>query len=314
MNIDNPGIYDIDAATYHSDPVVTPSLSASIVKIMLTATPRHAYTAHPRLNPHFEPEEDGAFDLGTAAHHLMLGDAGKFAILAFDDWRKKEAQAARDESRTAGKIPLLEKHWDRMDAMVTAGRAQLANHQDAHDAFTDGKPEQTLVWQEGEAWCRARLDWLPDDPQRPHDDYKTTGSADPDVFQRVAYSVGHDIQAAFYRRGIRAVRGVKNPKIRFIVQEVEDPFALCSIALNDEALDLADYKIDMALKQWRWCLQNNIWPGYPAQTCIIGPPAWHEGQVLAREETRAAAARHAGVEPGPALLEQSLRFQSPQPR
>jgi PDDEXK-like domain of unknown function (DUF3799) len=311
MHINKPGVYEMTAEEYHADCCPTPSLSSSLLKILMAETPRHAWTASPRLNPDFEREDKEMFDIGTAAHSLMLGDPRKFAVLPYDDWRKKEAQAERENARTHGKIPLLAKHWDRVTAMVDAGRAQLAHHHDASDAFTEGKPEQTLVWQEGDLWCRIRLDWLPDDLTRRFDDYKSTGSANPDAFQRVAYGIGHDIQAGFYRRGIRAVLGVEKPVIRFIVQETEDPFALCAIELNDEAMDLADYKIERGIERWRWCMQHNNWPGYPARTCTIGPPAWHEGQVLAREEADAGIARQAGMKPGPELLAMAMRFQAP---
>jgi urease accessory protein len=47
--------------------------------------------------------------------------------------------------------------------MASACRAQLASHQEAHDAFKPGAgvPEITMAWQIGKVWCRARLDWLP---------------------------------------------------------------------------------------------------------------------------------------------------------
>ena len=311
MKIDCPGVFDLDATSYHADPCPVPSLSSSILKIILAETPQHVWVNHPKLNPNFEAEEEDKFDLGKAAHSLMLGDPIKFAVLDFDDWRTKAAKEAKDAARAAGKLPMLTKNWERVNTMVAAGRAQLANHADASDAFTDGKPEQTLVWQEGETWCRARLDWLADDRTRPFDDFKSTGSANPEAFQRIAYSLGSDIQAAFYRRGIRAVLGVKDPIFRFIVQEVEEPFALTAIELNEEAMDLADYQVDAGLARWRWCMERNEWPGYPARTCIIGPPKWRESQILDREEAEAGIARKMGVEPGPALLEQSMRFQAP---
>jgi hypothetical protein len=309
--VTKPGVYDMSAEDYHADPCPVPSLSASVAKILIAQTPRHAWTAHPRLNPDFQREEDGAFDLGNAAHSLMLGDPKKFAIVDFDDWRTKDAKSAREKARADGRIPMLAKHWTRVNRMVEVGRMQLAGHDDAFDAFTNGKPEQTLVWEEHGTWFRVRLDWLPDDRTKCFDDFKSTGSADPDAFQRVAYSVGHDVQAALYRRGIRAVFGIEKPRIRFIVQEIEEPFALSSIRLNDEAMDLGDYKVDKAVSRWRWCMNHGAWPAYPAVTCTIGPPAWHEGQVLAREEADAAIARQAGMKPGADLLELALKFQAP---
>jgi PDDEXK-like domain of unknown function (DUF3799) len=311
MKISEPGHYIISAEEYHRDPCVVPSLSASILKILLSETPQHAFVKHPRLNPNFKPEEKDKFDLGTAAHGLMLGDPLKYEILDFNDWRSDKAKNARDSARQRGKLPMLKDQWDRVQAMVDAGRAQLANHMDASDAFTDGTPEVTLIWRERGIWCRSRLDWCPNDKLKFFDDYKSTGSADPDAFQSIVYSVGHDIQMAFYRRGIRAVFGLEAPRMRFIVQEVTEPYALTAITLNQEAMDLADYKVDKGLEKWRWCMESNCWPAYPAWTCEIGPKKWAESQMLEREERDAGIARKMGVEPGPALLAQCMKFQSP---
>lgn len=296
MKIDKPGIYEISAEDYHADPCPEPSLSSSIAKIIYNRTPRHAWTAHPRLNPNFEPKSDEKFDIGSAAHSLILGDPKKFEIIAASDWRTKEAKAARDAARAAGKIPLLTEQWDRVNAMVAAGLAQLATHADAKGAFTNGKPEQTLIWQEGGIWCRARLDWKPNSGTIFHDYKSTEASANPDAWQRICFHIGFDIQAAFYRRGIRALGLSGNPEFKFVVQETEEPFGLCVIGLMPGAVDLADCKkVEEAIRRWKWCLTNNRWPMYPDRTCYIDAPAWHENEVLAREVRDDDRAREAGV-------------------
>lgn len=310
MTISKPGIYDIPAEEYHSDPCPEPSLSSSIAKILVDETPRHAWTAHPRLNPDFEREEEDKFDLGTAAHSLMLNDPKKFAILRYEDFRKKEAQEAKADARRCGKLPILEKNWVRVNEMVDAARAQLSGASDFADIFTKGKPEQTLVWQEESDWFRIRLDWLYDDLAHPFDDYKTTGSADPDTWGRVVFSVRHDISAAFYRRGIRALGICRQPHMRFIVQEPRAPFCLSVIDFAPEIMELADRAVDMAIRKWRWCRTNNAWPGYPAKVVTITPPAWLENQRMERE-TRIAdmAQRHKS---DPDLLALGIKMQSPQ--
>src|SRR5215831_5713580 len=45
-----PGVYAMPAAQYHADPCPTPSLSASIIKLICLDSPAHAWTAHPKLN------------------------------------------------------------------------------------------------------------------------------------------------------------------------------------------------------------------------------------------------------------------------
>ncbi|MCZ7538275.1 MAG: PD-(D/E)XK nuclease-like domain-containing protein [Acidimicrobiia bacterium] len=86
--------------------------------------------------------------------------------------------------------------------MVAAAREQLAELDVDPLPFTEGKPEQTIVWEDGGATCRARIDWLHTDGTA-IDDYKTTSkSADPESFTRTLFSMGYDVQAAFYLRGL----------------------------------------------------------------------------------------------------------------
>lgn len=282
--ITEPGAYKIEESAYHADPCPEPSLSTSIAKVLLGKSPRHAKTQHPRLNPNFTRTTRKEFDLGSAAHALMLGSHEKFVRIDAKDFRTKDAKAARDAAYEFDHIPLLEHQWTEVERMVAAGRAQLEVHEDARNAFTDGTPEVVLIWQEGGVWCRCMLDWKPNS-SRVFYDYKTTGqSANPDDFQSTFYNLTYDVQCAFYRRGIRAVLGVEDPVFEFVVQETADPFALSVVGITPAAVDLADRKVDEALNLWRWCLQNDTWPGYPNRTAYIEPPIWAEKKWLEREE------------------------------
>ena len=106
--------------------------------------------------------------------------------------------------------------------------------------FTNGLPEQTLVWIEqlpddpsADVWCRARLDWL-----RPGaiDDYKSTSAtANPETWTRTMFSAGFDLQAAWYLRGLRQLTDLDDAIFRFAVQETYPPYALSVIALGPDA-------------------------------------------------------------------------------
>jgi len=301
------GAYDLSEAAYHADPAPAPSLSASMAKIILDRSLRHAWCAHPRLNPNVADDNAAKFDLGQAAHALMLGSHERFAVIDAADWRTKEAKAQRDAAYDDGRIPLLVEQWAEVRAMVEAGRAQLRCHRDAADAFTDGRPEQALIWQEGPVWCRSRLDWKPNRGVI-FDDYKTTGvSAHPDAFARQIVAMGYDVQAAFYRRGIRAVLGIADPQFRFVVQETSAPFALSVIGLAPAWIDMADRKVDEALRLWSHALATDCWPGYPSLTAYVDPPAWAENQWLERE-ARDTLARKDGDK---ALFAMAMDWQAP---
>lgn len=280
--ITKPGVYNLTADEYHADPCPLPSLSSSIAKLLVTQTPLHAWTAHSRLNPDFERKESSKFDIGSASHALILNDKRAFEIVDAENWTTKAAREKREMARAAGLIPLLKDEWIRVECMARAARIQLDRHADAHDAFRNGKPEQTLIWQEYGVWCRVRLDWLPD-MRFTFDDYKSTKSADPDAWSRNLFNLGFDIQAAFYKRGIRALKLCSDPVFRFIVQETETPHALSVVALMPGALDLAEHKIARAIDIWSRCLKTDTWPGYPQRTCYVDVPPWHEAQFMARD-------------------------------
>lgn len=296
VRIDAPGIYDIPAAVYYADPCPAPSLSSSIARELLSASPHHAWYAHPRLNTdsEFERAESDKFDLGTAAHaYLLEGETG-FVIVDAPDWRTKSAQVKRAEARLAGKVPLLAERWADVQAMALAARRQAARHEDPPLPLTNGRPEPSLVWREGDVWCRARLDWLHAD-QRTIDDYKTSAAlANPLSWTRTLFNMGYDVQAAFYLRGLRVLTGI-DATFRFVVQENYPPFALAVIALGPEAQALAERKVERAIGLWRECRATGTWPGYPTRTCWADLPPWEATRWLEREA--------AEVPRGPAVLD-----------
>jgi hypothetical protein len=287
--IDRPGCYDLPAADYHADPCAAPSLSAGVAHVLLSQSPWHAWTCHPRLNPAHQRDHAEHFDVGTAVHGYLLEGDADYVIVEAEDWRTKAARIARAEAWIAGKTPLLAAQWAAVQAMGVAVRRQLAAHE-APIPLTGGRPEQTLVWQEDGVWLRARLDWLRDD-RRGVDDLKSTGgSAHPVVWTRSAlFANGYDLQAALYIRGVKAVFRVE-PEFRFVVVETEPPHAVSVIGLGPEAMALAQRKVTRAIALWRECLARDVWPGYPTRTCWADLPPWEATRWLEREYQAAPAA------------------------
>lgn len=302
-----PGIYNLTREEYDADPAPTPSLSASIAKLILERSPAHARLAHPRLNPHYEREALRKFDQGHAAHALMLGEADKIVTIAADDFRTKAAREARDAAIAAGKLPMLEHHLDDVLTMTGEARKQLARHEEAQGVFEPdhGKGERSMFWQEADAWCRARPDWLPNAGNICWDYKTTSASANPDAWVRTLYGVGGDIQPAFYLRGLRAITG-KEWHWRWVVQEDEPPYALSVIAPTPTLLALADMKVARALDYWRWCIEKNRWPGYPKDTAYIAPTAWEEARVVAIKDRE-----NAESEQGRTIMERFIEWPAP---
>ena len=164
--------------------------------------------------------------------------------------------------------------------MVAAAGPQLDVLKIDTPLFKDGKPEQSLFWEEDGVQCRARLDWLRDD-RATIDDYKTTkGSANPEAWTRTLYSIGADIQAAFYIHGLEAVQLDASPEFRFVVQEQTAPYALSVVTLGYAAMALAERKIEYAIQTLADCLATDTWPGYADQVCEAELPPWEEVRWL----------------------------------
>jgi hypothetical protein len=283
-----PGIYTVAASAYHADDlgIDAPMLSASIASILLRQSPKHAYAAHPKLG-NAPRESSDAFDLGTAAHALMLeGSEDCFVVVNANDWRTNAAKDSRDLARQVGKIPLLTKQLGEVRDMAAAVRQQLESFGEDPKPLTHGHAEQTMIWNDSGVWCKARIDWLHDE-WTTIDDLKTGAvSAKPDAWTKTIYGRGGDLQAAFYLRGLmhfRKLTGLSSePRFRWIVAENTAPFATSVVSLSSEGLAYAHEQVEQAIQTWKRCLDTDEWPGYPQRTCYIDPPAWALAQMMER--------------------------------
>jgi len=297
------GVISMDAARYHSDPCPVPSLSNSIANVLLNRSPAHAKLSHPRLNPNFKPTESSRFDLGTAAHDLILeGGTQKICVIDPQDypsrptkadpngsipagWTNKAIREARDMARSRGLVPLLPWEDAQIRNMVRAAFAFIAESELA-GIFAQGKPEQTLIWREGETWCRSRLDWLSND-RTIILDYKTCQSAEPEAFIRHLGAMNYDLQSAFYTRGVQACTDSQAPDFVFFAQEITPPYLCSLVSLSAAYKQIAEAKYRRAVDLWGQCLESDIWQGYPSRICYAEPPAWalrefedHEADTL----------------------------------
>jgi hypothetical protein len=290
-----PGIYgEIPAEAYYADALnEQPTLNASVLKLLLKASPRHAWTAHPKLNPEYAPKVAAKFDVGLAAHEVfLLGNDDRVFVLPpqFKDWRKDEAQEVRARARAEGMVPLLAHQWQDVSVMLTALREQLPGLDVDPPMFVEGKAEQTLVWRDQGVLCRARIDWLHGSLQAV-DDLKTcSGSASPLVWaSRTLWGMQAEIQAAFTIRGIEAVSGVK-PEFRFLACETHPPYAISPVRLGPRAVEFANEQIDRGLELWKRCLKEDRWPSYPARIVDADPPSWMLWEASDLEDIAEAAA------------------------
>lgn len=252
-----------------------PSLSSSVAHRLLTRSPLHAWTCHPRLNPDYEPSDERAFDLGTAAHGVLL-EGRELFVVDYPDYRSKHAQALRDLAKEAGQLPVLAHQALAIREMILTARLALDNSPD----LTGIGPlvaEQTCLWEFGGAHLRCRPDWVTPDHALILS-YKTTqANAEPNAFLRTLMGSGYDVQAAFELAGVKAATGV-DARYVWLVQEVEPPYACSLLGMSPMLYDLAQRKVARAAYLWAECMTTGQWPGYPERVCYLEPPAWSVSQ------------------------------------
>ena len=268
------GIHDIPDRDYLDDPAPEPSLNNSIAKVLVECSPRHAYAVHPRLGGVAGEDDDATeeMDAGKAAHAMFLRGEDAIEVIPFPSYQTKEAKRLRDEARAAGKIPLKLAKYESVVRIVNA----LEVFRQRTGAFTRGKPEQTLIWRESEGfWCRAKVDWLPDDPGAPLWDLKSTGGrATPRSWGRIAFDTGADMQAVHYARGAEIVRGEPPAGMCFVVVEQKPPHGIRVFRMTEAAREIGEAKCAEARERWFESVRTGRWSQYPDEIVDIEPPAW----------------------------------------
>ena len=288
--ITEPGVYQLDDAEYHADPVPGGSLSASGAKLLLPPScPArfHHYRTHGR-----PPKRE--FDLGHAAHLQVLGAGPELAVVDAPDWRTKAAREARDQAYAAGRVPLLAGQHQQVTDMAAA----LRRHPIAGELLDPGRmvAEQSLFWidDEGQAatpvWRRARIDAL----SRPGDigalvvDYKTCRSADVEHISRAMWLYGYAMQAAWYLDAATATGLIHAGLARFlfVFQEIDPPYVVSVIEPDATALRIGAERNREAIETYRMCVESGQWPGHVPDDAIptIPLPAWAERQYAEPEE------------------------------
>lgn len=274
-----PGVHTIPQAEYLADPCPAPSLSSGIAAILCTQSARHAWQAHPKLNPQYASEEDTKFDRGTAAHDLLLEGLNRIVIVEADDWRTKAAREQRDAIRAEGKLPLLARHFEAVEKMVEIAKQAINSCPDLEGYRLDnGRPEQTFIWQEDGIWCRGRPDWLSNDRRLILDYKSTAGSAEPDAWIKTLLGMTGELQPAFYLRGNAATGGREDARFVFLVQENEPPYACSFIGAAPSLIDLGDRKVAHAVSLWRQCISSGEWPAYGNRIAWVDAPVYAQAQ------------------------------------
>ena len=256
-----PGIYDgISNADYHNDP----ALGSTSLKTLATKTP-----AHYKYDQE-HPKTSDAFTLGTAAHSLILeNDTTQFEIVDAANWLTKDAKAAKAEALTAGRVPLLTKEFEQVQAMRDAVMANPL----ARTALTGHKAEYSAFWEhESGTMIKTRPDAMHDGGPLGNliVDLKTCASADPNEFGRTAHQFGYHIQQAHYQAGLKAVTG-EDFDFLFVLVEKQPPFLVSVVELDAEDVARGAELAERGIRIFNDCTKSGVWPGYESSRPIEIP-------------------------------------------
>lgn len=281
--ITRPGSFLMPDAEYRRDPCPVPSLTQSLAKILLDHSPKHAWLAHPRLNPNYEHDDATKYDTGNIGHSILIGRGKELKVIQAENWRTKAAQEAREEAAKLGKLGILEKDYEIGLAMAAAAREQL-DERGMMTSFVEGHGEVVLAWNEGPTHFRTMIDWLVN-PKLPIDYKSTKASAAPQSVATRLADGGWEIQAAMHERGLDALdpENAGRRKFRFVLQESEPPYALTVAELDEHCMTLGRRRLAVAIEIWKRSVENNSWPLYPLETVYPAYPSYAETKWLERE-------------------------------
>ncbi|WP_246213597.1 PD-(D/E)XK nuclease-like domain-containing protein [Kitasatospora viridis] len=264
---------------YHADPVPGGSLSSSGARKLL-APSCPALFRHEQLHGQ-KPRK--VFDLGAAAHGLVLGAGPELARIDADEWRTAAVKAKVAAARERGAIPLRPAEYEQVQQMAAA----LRQHPIASALFAPGSglPEQSLFWtdQATGVWRRARLDWLPTPSSGRRliiPDYKTCASADPEAIAKSVLTYGYHQQDPWYVDAVRALGlGDESTTFVFVFQEKSAPYLVNVVQLDAVSRRLGRKLNRKAISLYRDCVTADRWPGYSDGIEIVSLPAWAQKQL-----------------------------------
>ena len=271
-----PGLYtaeELSLELYHQDIVPGGSLSSSGARAILDpGCP--AQFKHDREHPQPAKRE---FEVGTAAHHLVLGEGPDLVRVDADEWRTAKVKAEVAEIRERGAIPLKPDTYQQVQDMADAIRRDRL----AGPLLTPGlgTAEQSLYWADPNTgvMCRCRPDWLIEQPDLTLCvDYKTSRDASPRGVSKAIGDYHYHQQAAWYVDGIQAVLG-KPARFVFVVQSKTAPYLVTTRELAEADMAIGRAKNAKALRIYAECTKTGVWPDWTGpidEIPTIALPTW----------------------------------------
>jgi len=276
QKIDADGCYAIPLALHHSNCCVGPSVSSSGLRTIEQQSLAHFWDKS-YLNPaaeRFEPTE--FMILGSAAHHLLLGQSRfeeQFALRPAssgdcgdpDDrpWNgnNKFCKAWLAKQAVAGREIVTDKMLEKIKGMAKAlGKVGLVRA-----GLMNGDVERSLIWRDRATriWCKSRPDIIPAAGEAVAD-VKVVSDASEAATMWAMRDYGLHVQLALARMGLEAVFGLPPTNDGCVLLFVENasPFAVAPRIVDPRDIYYGRCLIRRALDKLAHALAHDDWPGY----------------------------------------------------
>nr|WP_284700993.1 PD-(D/E)XK nuclease-like domain-containing protein [Rhodoplanes tepidamans] len=239
------------------------------MRTLVEASPKHFFATWSG-NPDAPPDEPSrAMILGSAAHHLLLGeDAFSTLYIArpdelADEWgemkpwqgNRKVCKAWLAAQEQAGRIVLTSAELDSIKGMAR----ELAKTPEVQEGLLNGLVEHSLIWRDAETglWLRARPDVIPTDSGMFADLKTIRDTSIPSISMAMD---GYDQQAALVWEGAEAL-GLEVESFTFLFVESDAPWDVVPIVVPDEDLAEARRANRAAIQMIARCIEKGEWPG-----------------------------------------------------
>lgn len=285
------GKYELTLDVYHGDCCIGPSVSSSGLRTIEAKSLAHYWWTSPFNPERKDRNETSAMILGSAAHWLLLGEAGfgqRFVMQpeeapdakgVLGPWHhgKKFCKEWIAEQHKAGKSVLT-----ATDLKHVKGMAQmLARHPMIQQGLFAGEAEQSLIVKDPETgiYVKSRPDVLPAAGEI-RADLKTTTDASPQACSRTLGEYGLHMQAALVCEVQERLFGWprKDTDCWLVFIETSPPYAVAIRPIDENAIAYGRVLNRRALRKLATAIEKNEWPGYDTDHETVGLSKWLTSQ------------------------------------
>lgn len=168
-------------------------------------------------------------------------------------WHEIEANAIKEAN---GREIVPAKDWDRVHSMRDV---LLVNH-NYRRIIETGVPELSLFCIIDGVPIKVRLDRVTDVGEII--DYKTTQSAEPERFGRLAHDLGYWCKMALQHDAFKLAYNQDPAGTKLLVQEKDEPWLALMNRLTPEQIMIGRMQYKTALQVFKHCRDSDVWPAY----------------------------------------------------